>query len=204
MMRRPSRDALLKIHRKRRGGRKRRQTKRDEEIEQEVTEEAERIGFNMPSVATTLTRLRDLALAFPRPDCDWEDRPRFNPPATSQSIAEIELSAGFDLPDDLRAFLNQTESIVAMSVHNGYWLGDIKQLVGGSFPRLVEGEAVLPVATDGGGNAFFLGASGRVWRWDHETGKVRLISASFAAFLERIADDWEAYASETPNWQFLT
>jgi cell wall assembly regulator SMI1 len=156
------------------------------------------------SVATTMTRLHELALALPRPGCDWEDRPRFEPPATPQSVVELERMAGFALPGDLREFLDQTDSIVAMSVHNGYWLGGINRLIDGdSLPRVANGEAAIPVATDGGGNAFLLGASGRVWRWNHETDRMNLVAASFGAFLERVAADWSAYVSEKPGWQFL-
>lgn len=156
------------------------------------------------SVATTLTRFRDLARAFPRPGRDWEDRPRFGPPATSQSLVELERTAGFALPQDLRDFLEQTESIVAMSVHNGYWLGSIRELIDrDSFPRVAEREAAIPVATDGGGNAFLLGASGHVWRWNHETDELKLVAATFGAFLERVAEDWAAYVSGKRNWCFL-
>lgn len=148
--------------------------------------------------------MRQLALALPRPGCDWEDRPRFEPPLTGQSVIELERMAGFALPGDLREFLGQTESIVAMSVHNGYWVGSIKPLIeGNTWPRVANGEVTIPVATDGGGNAFLLGANGQVWRWDHETDKLKLVAASFGAFLERVAEDWAAYVSEKPDWRFL-
>ncbi len=91
-----------------------------------------------------------------------------------------------------------------MSVHIGYWLGGIKKLVeGDTLPRVAEGQAAIPVATDGGGNAFLLVASGRVWRWDHETDNLKLVAESFGAFLERVAEDWAAYVSEKPGWRFL-
>jgi hypothetical protein len=65
-----------------------------------------------------------------------------------------------------------TDAVVGMSVHNGYWLGGIERLMRsacrGDFPRNVENEPAIPVATDGGGNAFLLAADGQVWRWDHE------------------------------------
>jgi hypothetical protein len=161
------------------------------------------LGHRM-SVAKTITLLRELALAVPRPGCDWEDRPRFEPPATPQSMIELERMVGFALPEDLQEFLEQTYSIVAMSVHNGYWLGRINKLIDGdSFPRVADGEAAIPVATDGGGNAFLLGASGRVWRWDHETDRLNLVATSFGTFLERVAEDWSAYVSEKPGWRFL-
>lgn len=156
------------------------------------------------SVAATVGRLRELALALPRPGCDREDRPRFEPPASLESVVEIERNAGFSLPSDLREFLEQTGAIVAMSVHNGYWLGDINKLLGEeSFPRVADGEAAIPVATDGGGNAFMMGVSGRVWRWSHETDRLNLVAASFGAFLERVAEDWSAYVSDHLGWRFL-
>jgi hypothetical protein len=72
-----------------------------------------------------------------------------------------------------------------------------------SLPRAANEEAAIPVAIDGGGNAFLLGASGRVWRWNQETGRLNLVAASFGAFLERVAEDWSAYVSEKPGWRFL-
>jgi hypothetical protein len=162
-----------------------------------------RLGNHM-SVAKTLTRLRDLALALPRPGCAWEERPRFDPPATSQSVADLERVAGFRLPDDFRVFLGETASVVGMSVHNGYWLGGVEQLIKGSgLPRTVKGENAIPVSTDGCGNAFLLAAGGGIWRWDHETDRVEEVAESFGAFLERVAEDWDAYISAKPGWRFL-
>jgi cell wall assembly regulator SMI1 len=159
------------------------------------------------SIDVSLTRLRELALAIPRPGCDWEERPRFDPPATSESLAELERVAGFVLPDDLRAFFAQTDAVVGMSVHNGYWIGGTKQLVQsterGDFPRAISGGLVVPIATDGGGNAFLLGENRRVWLWDHESDKVKMVADSFEAFLEQVAGDWAAYVSDNRDWQFL-
>ena len=90
-----------------------------------------------------------------------------------------------------------------MSVHNGYWLGGVGRLSLADFPRAAGGEPVAPVATDGGGNAFLLSAGGRVWRWDHETGSVSKVAASFAGFLEQVSADWAAYVADTPGWRFL-
>src|SRR6202044_2402277 len=115
-------------------------------------------------------------LAFPRPDCIWEERPRFDPPASPESVAEFERVAGFPLPDDLRDFFAVNDSVIAISIHNGFWLGGARQLARsaeqGNLPRSVNGERAIPVATDGGGNAFLLTANGRVWRWNHETDAV--------------------------------
>jgi cell wall assembly regulator SMI1 len=156
------------------------------------------------SIATTVARLRELALAFPRPGYEWEERPRFESPATRKDIADLERAAGFGFPAELGEFLEQTDSVTAMSVHNGYSLGGIRQLLNGDgLPRVVGSEAAIPVATDGGGNAFLLSSSGRIWRWGHETGKAKVVADSFGAFLERVVEDWAAYIDEQPGWRFL-
>jgi hypothetical protein len=159
------------------------------------------------SVHASVVRLRSLATLLPRPGCDWEDCPTFAPSAPLSAVAELEAVAGFELPGDYRAFLAETGAITAMSVHNGYWLGGAVDLVGlikqGDFPQKAGTEPVIPIATDGGGNAFLLAPTGRVWRWQHETGKVTEVAGGFAAFLDRVAEDWEAYIAETPGWQFL-
>jgi hypothetical protein len=158
-------------------------------------------------IVACLDKLREIALAFPRPTCAWEDRPLFDPPAAPDAVAAFERVAGFPLPDDLRDFFAITEAVVGMSVHNGYWVGGLKKLVSamdlGDFPRQVAGESAAPVATDGGGNAFLLTAGGRVWRWDHETGRVSVVAVTFGEFLARVAADWEAYVADTPGWRFL-
>ncbi|QEL15348.1 SMI1/KNR4 family protein [Limnoglobus roseus] len=154
-----------------------------------------------------LARLRELALALPRPGCDWEERPHFEMPTTSEHLTEYEQAVGFPLPGDVRAFLAEVGAVVGMSVHNGYWLGDVERLTCsvkyGDYPKHVGNDPVAPIATDGGGNAFLLSASGPIWRWDHETEKMSKVATSFAAFLDRVVADWEAYVSDTPRWKFL-
>jgi hypothetical protein len=122
-------------------------------------------------------------------------------------VAAFEGVAGFPLPDDLRRFFWHTEAVVALSVHNGYWIGDIASLIvsfeRSDFPQTVGGKPAIPVTTDGGGNAFLLSASGCVWRWEHETGTVQQVAETFGRFLARIVADWEAYLANTPGWQFL-
>ncbi len=155
-------------------------------------------------ISKTVARLRELALALPRPECDWEDRPRFEPPATPQAIAQLECAAGFVLPDELREFLEQTESIIAMSVHNGYWLGGTKwMLETDGVPQVANGETAIPVACDGGGNVFLITCNGTICRWNHETGEVKPVAASFGVFAERVAEDWAAYIDGQPDWRFL-
>lgn len=159
------------------------------------------------SVEASLARLRELALALPRPGCDWEERPRFDPPPTPDAISAFETAAGFQLPADLRRFFADTDAAIGMSFHNGYWIGGVERLVDfityDVCSRSVEGEPAAAIATDGGGNAFLLSASGRVWRWNHETGAVSPVAESFGAFLDRVVADWEAYAADTPGWRFL-
>lgn len=151
----------------------------------------------------SIVRLRELAHAIPRPGCEWEDPPRFDPPAPPEAIAAYERAAGFPLPADFRAFLAHTGGVVGMSVHNGYWLGGVERLAVADTPKVAGNERVAPVATDGGGNAFLLSEAGRVLRWDHEMGSVTEVAKSFADFLERVADDWAAYVADTAGWRFL-
>jgi hypothetical protein len=159
------------------------------------------------AVQLSLARLRELALALPRPGCPWESRPTFEPPAVPEAVIAFEQAAGFPLPIDLRAFLASTGAVVGMSVHNGYWIGGVERLTDwlrtGQLPGEAAGERVAPIATDGGGNGFLLAASGRLWRWDHETGQLAAVAASFAEFLERVVRDWAAYVNDTPGWCFL-
>lgn len=158
-------------------------------------------------VADVLNRLRGLADLFPE-----GEGPTFSPPASADAIEALESALGFPLPAELREFLAQCDAIVAMDVHNGYWIGGTAELarsVGrGDFPGSMDsgGEriTVMPIATDGGGNAFLLTpADGRVWRWDHETGTPSAVADSFVGFLERVAQDWERAASGDADWEYL-
>jgi hypothetical protein len=154
------------------------------------------------AVQALLRRLRELADTLD--DCE---RPTFHPPASADSVSAFERVAGFPLPQDLKVFLAHVGAIQAMSIHNGYWLGGIEQLTrnvqAGSLPGVAERERAVPIATDGGGNAFLLSDSGRVWRWNHETRAVRVVSPSFIDFLKRVVADWQAWGEGTPGWHFL-
>ena len=76
---------------------------------------------------------------------------------------------------------------------------------------------VLPIGGDGGGNLFVLEVTSRcdawVWKWLHELGcaddgveteSIEVMSRSFSAFLERIADDWEAFLRDDRAWSFMS
>lgn len=154
-----------------------------------------------------VAQLRELAKSLPRAGCDWETPPSFAPPSSPDAVDELERAAGFRLPDDLRAFFALTDAVVGMSVHNGYQIGPLERVAhhveSGELPRQTPEGVAITVAFDGGGNAFLLSASGRVWRWDHETGNMSAVAVSFAAFLERVVADWTAYVNDTPGWMFL-
>lgn len=158
-------------------------------------------------VEASLSRLRELAQALPRPGCEWESRPTFDPPESAESVAALERAAGFPLPADLRAFFALTDRVNGLSIHNGYSIGgaeSLAALVGSDgVPREVPDGLAAPVASDGGGNGFLISQAGRVWCWDHETGRVWLVAESFGAFLERVVADWTAYVADTPGWRFL-
>lgn len=155
----------------------------------------------------TLARLRAIAEAIPRPGYDWESRPTFAPPASPATVVELESAAGFVLPADFRAFLADTAIVLGMSVHNGYQIGGpaiiVRAVRERRIPLTVAADPAIPVAFDGGGNAFLLTQAGDVWKWDHETGAVSPVVRSFAAFLDRVALDWAAYVANTPDWRFL-
>lgn len=154
-------------------------------------------------IESSVNRLRELAGSMPRPGCEWEERPRFDQPASPEAIQAAEHTAGFRLSDDFLAFLGLTGAVIGMSVHNGYWIGGVGQLRVDDFPRSVAGRPATPVGTDGGGNGFLLSSDGRVWRWDHEVGCVSEIAPSFGAFLDRVVSDWSAYIDDVPGWEFL-
>jgi hypothetical protein len=158
-------------------------------------------------VEAHISRLRELAQALPRPGCEWEERPRFESPAGSDAIHALERAAGFLFPEDVKTFFAFNDSVVAMSVHNGYHIGGTEliasRLESGEIPRAVPDGSAAPIGFDSGGNAFLLSCAGQVWRWDHETGGMSLVADSFGTFLQRIVADWAAYIDDTAGWQFL-
>ena len=101
-----------------------------------------------------------------------ETAPEFCRPATKSGLDSLARSSKRALSADPRAFLSLHRAIVAMDVFNGYWLGASKsgRLVLPSTPTAAkltsDAEPVIPVATDGGGNAFVQSVqSGSIWRW---------------------------------------
>lgn len=164
------------------------------------------------SVELLLARLHELGGHLPRPGCEWESRPEFLPAPDAAEVAAAEVMVGEPLPPDLLEFLRISGGVVGMSIHNGYCLCGAKQVADirtdGCPPNVVRGpngdERVVPIAWDGGGNAFLLSPSTQyVWRWDHETNVSKEVASSFTEFLERVVLDWEAYVSDRPGWRFL-
>ncbi len=159
-------------------------------------------------IGARVRRLREIADSLPV----WQ-RPNFREPAREREISLLEASVGAMLPDGFRAFLLLTDAVIAMEIHNGLWIGGVPELrrsvERGEFPAAIDERGTpvpaMPVATDGGGNAFLTSAhSGLVWRWDHETGDLRLVSDGFDRFLGRVAEDWVRFARDDRDWSFLT
>lgn len=162
----------------------------------------------MQSIDALLFRLHELAMEFPD-----DERPIFNGPASEEAISSFQAAASAQLPDDFAAFLRKCDSIIAMDVWNGYWIGGVEGLLGNidcnDFPsEVLEGKspvAVVPIATDGGGNAFLLALSGnKVWKWNHESGDTELIAHGFTSFLGRIVEDWEHFLRNDAAWGYLS
>ena len=132
--------------------------------------------------------------------------------ASAESVRSLENELGLGLPDDLVEFFLLCDAIIAMSVWNGYWIGDLKKITIPAFrdffPTTVDGssgpEPTIPIATDGGGNAFLVSlTNGSVWSWPRETGAVSIIARSFKHFLERVVADWEHAIINDGNWKYL-
>jgi cell wall assembly regulator SMI1 len=164
------------------------------------------------TVQSLLARLRELSEAFPRENCPWEYRPRFEPGISAEIIQSIEQNLGAPLPQDVSEFFRNCNTIVAMDIWNGYWIGDLPRLTSESFrayfPKTIEGptgpESIIPIATDGGGNAFVLSLrNGHVRFWNHETGALSVVASSFTHFLERVVADWEHAIKDDGNWKYL-
>ena len=159
------------------------------------------------TTAYPLDKLRNLADSFSQ-----NERPTFTPPSSADAIQAFESVLGFRLPSQLLQFLSTYDAIIAMNVHNGYWIGGLFELTRSvgrdDFPRSImvgrEPHTIIPVATDGGGNAFLLSVDdGRIWRWDHETGNTTNVANSFVAFLRQVAEDWDHAIFNDEDWEYL-
>ena len=106
--------------------------------------------------------------------------------------------------------LRTARAIVAMDIHNGYWIGGPVELARSirrnDFPADLDegGRTVraIPLATDGGGNAFLM-AGGSVWRWNHETGVCTVVAGGLDEFLRRVAQDWSHHLQGDETWDYL-
>jgi hypothetical protein len=142
------------------------------------------------------------------------ERPEIGRPNDEKIVAAFEQTLSEKLPKDFIAFLCDYDSIVAMDIWNGYWIGgltSIKQMMEQkSFPsRCTEASKsyhLIPIATDGGGNGFLmaLGQNNLVWKWWHETEQMDLVAKSFSDFLERVKTDWEHFLRKDYAWQYLS
>jgi cell wall assembly regulator SMI1 len=158
------------------------------------------------AIARAVKDLGALGAAYPD-----EAAPRFEPPASPTELAELEDAFGGALPADMLALLQTTRAIVAMDIRNGYWIGGPAELSRSihrrDFPAEVDvrGEAVraIPLATDGGGNAFMLAVAGSVWRWDHETNGCTFVAENLGTFLHRVAEDWSHDLKGDDTWKYL-
>jgi hypothetical protein len=136
-------------------------------------------------------------------------RPIFGAPSSADQIGVLESTIGGPLVPSLRSFFETHDSISAMDVHVGYWIGGIdtilRSLRSGDFPVTIESRSVFPIGSDGGGNAFLIpiDADGPVWKWSHETGEVCKIAESFERFMDRLADDFRMFAAGKDDWAFM-
>ncbi|MCA8987092.1 MAG: SMI1/KNR4 family protein [Planctomycetaceae bacterium] len=136
-------------------------------------------------------------------------RPIFAAASSADKIAELESVFGCNLQPAVRAFFETHDSISALDVHCGYYIGGIDMIIRslqrGDYAPNLNGTAVFPIGSDGGGNAFLMpvGEDGPIWKWSHETGGTTQIADSFKVFLERLADDFRMYAAGNASWTFM-
>ncbi|TWT49553.1 SMI1 / KNR4 family protein [Rubripirellula amarantea] len=139
---------------------------------------------------------------------DYE-QPTFSSPATPQQVAHLEAAIGGPIPPDIRDFFAVHDEVTAMDIHNGYSIGGstglARSVARGDFPLSVDSVDVFPIGSDGGGNAFLMprAGGGPVWKWRHDIGDFVAVADSFAQFLDRLADDFHAYADGRTDWDFM-
>lgn len=159
------------------------------------------------TIEGVVQRLVDLGHRYP-PDV----APLFEGPAAPGELTDLEKALGEAIPAAFLRLLQTTRAIVAMDIHNGCWIGGPVQLARsirrGDFPGSLRAEGrderALPIATDGGGNAFLLVIRlGSVWRWDRGTGAVAYVSPDLTEFLARVAADWQHELEGDATWSYL-
>jgi len=164
--------------------------------------------MKMGQILRIVARLRSLGEQLPA-----EKRPAFLPGAPEDAIAALEECLPAPLPPDFTRFLRACGGIQAMDIWNGYWIGGVPELTRSikryDYPSTVEenngATPVLPIATDGGGNAFLMSLSDEtIWKWDHETGNVTAVADDFGDFLQHVIEDWEYYLANDDAWDYLS
>src|SRR5689334_22300763 len=145
------------------------------------------------AIQSAVRRLLETGALF-----DDEDAPRFAPPALPSELDDLAAAAKVDLPADFIELLSIHRAIVAMNIHNGYWIGASASVPlvlaqGPSTATCGAGRVpVVPVASDGGGNLFLRPLTmSSFWRWAHETGATHLVAEGLAEFLRIVVEDWE-------------
>ena len=145
------------------------------------------------AIESSVRRLREAAALF-----EGEEAPLFAPPASSSELGALAAAAEVELPGDFVDLLCLHRAIVAMNIHNGYWIGASRSgrvvLAQGPSTATCGGArlAVVPVASDGGGNLFLRPlTTPSIWRWDRETGVTHQVAGGLAELLRIIAEDWE-------------
>jgi hypothetical protein len=145
------------------------------------------------TLRSTVRRLREAAALF-----DDQEAPEFAPPASPAELRALAAATRVAPSDDFIQLLSLHRAIIAMEVHNGYWLGGSASgrvaLAEGPGSATFGGARLtaFPVASDGGGNLFLRPRTmSSIWRWNHETGVTHRVAKSFVEFLGLVAEDWE-------------
>ena len=158
-------------------------------------------------ISEAINQLKVLAKLVENEDEPWLEEPKFTDAPITSQLNEFEKVSGFQIKGELLEFFTLNDSIIAMSIHNGYWIGGINQLkniyTSGNVTRKIKQETCIPLATDGSGNTFIFTEAESVWKVDHETLKETLISNSLSEFFERVIEDWKAFVEQKENWTYL-
>ena len=177
-------------------------------------------------IDAVLRDLKSLGSAIANDDFGYPvEEATFEQGSSASRLEAISAIVGEALPVDYRYFLEQCAGFAGMDFHNGYVMHTpeevVRLLAPSGAPKRVKtldgALAVLPIASDGGGNVFLLQLRppNVVLRWDHELGgedavssghpALRPVADGFASFLERIRDDWRHFLGPDPgSWNYIT